>query len=157
MKVMFPGSFDPVHLGHVDIIRQAAELFDEVIVAVMHNPEKPAGMFSISERVEMIKSSTSTIKGVSVHAAGGLAVDAAKKLGADCIVKSVRNVMDLDVEVQMAHTNAAVTGIQTVLLIPQPANSFISSRYVREIAQYGGNISALVPNNVENAISKRKK
>ncbi|NQV97218.1 MAG: pantetheine-phosphate adenylyltransferase [Acidimicrobiaceae bacterium] len=156
MKVMFPGSFDPVHLGHLDIITQAATLFDEVVVAVMHNPEKPSGMFSVNERVEMIKSATSHIKAVTVHVCAGLAVDAAKTLGANCIVKSVRNVTDLDIEVQMAYTNSAVGGIQTVLLIPQPANAFISSRYVREVAHYGGNVSSLVPNVVDTAITKAK-
>lgn len=157
MKVMFPGSFDPVHLGHIDIIRQAAALFDEIVVVVMHNPDKPVGMFSINDRVEMVKSSTSDIKGVTVQPAAGLAIDAAKKFGVDCIVKSVRNVMDLDVEVQMANTNSVVSGIQTVLLIPQPKNAFISSRFVREIAHYGGNVSALVPSVVAMAITKAEK
>ena len=83
MKVMFPGSFDPIHLGHVDIINQAVNLFGEVIVAVMHNPEKPVGMFSVTARVEMAKAATSHIKGVSVNAASGLAIDAAKKFGAN--------------------------------------------------------------------------
>ena len=157
MKVMFPGSFDPVHLGHIDIIRQAAALFDEVVVVVMHNPDKPAGMFSINDRVEMVKYSTSDIKGVTVQPAAGLAIDAAKKFGASFIVKSVRNAADFDVELQMADTNRAVGGIETVLLIARPELSFISSRYVRDIAQNGGDVSKLVPAVVQDAITKVKK
>ncbi|MFM9121347.1 MAG: adenylyltransferase/cytidyltransferase family protein, partial [Actinomycetota bacterium] len=79
---MFPGSFDPIHLGHIEIIGQAAALFGEVVVVVMHNPEKPVGMFSVNERVELAKAATSHIKGVTVNAASGLAVDAAKKFNA---------------------------------------------------------------------------
>ena len=157
MKVMFPGSFDPAHIGHLDIISQASSLFDEVIVAVMHNPEKPSGMFSITQRVEMLKAATTEFKNVSIIAAAGLAVDAAKKSKVDCFVKSVRNAADLDVEVQMAHTNAAVGEIQTILLIPKPANAFISSRYVRDIATYGGDVSALVPSVVKIAIARAQK
>jgi len=157
MKVMFPGSFDPIHLGHVDIINKAANLFGEVIVAVMHNPEKPVGMFSVTARVEMAKAATSHIKGVSVNAASGLAIDAAKKFGANFIVKSVRNAADFDVELQMADTNRAVGGIETVLLIARPELSFISSRYVRDIAQNGGDVSKLVPAVVQDAITKVKK
>lgn len=157
MKVMFPGSFDPIHLGHLDIISQAANLFGEVIVAVMHNPEKPVGMFSVAERVELAKSATSQIKGVTVSAASGLAIDAAKKFGVSFIVKSVRNAADFDVEVQMADTNRAVGSIETVLMIARPENSFISSRYVRDIAQNNGVVSALVPSVVVEAINKVKK
>lgn len=157
MKVMFPGSFDPIHLGHLDIIGKAAELFGEVVVAVMHNPEKPVGMFSVTQRVEMAKAATSHINGVTVSAASGLAVDAAKKFGAKFIVKSVRNASDFEAEMQMADTNRSVGAIETVLLLAQPQNSFISSRYVRDIAQNHGNVASLVPSIVNEAISKVKK
>ncbi len=157
MKVMVPGSFDPIHLGHLDIIGQAANLFGEVVVVVMHNPEKPIGMFSVTERVEMAKSATSHMNGVTVNAAAGLAIDAAKKLGVNFIVKSVRNAADFDVEVQMADTNRAVGEIETVLMIARPENSFISSRYVRDIAQNGGNVSSLVPPVVVAAIHTLKR
>ncbi len=157
MKAMFPGSFDPIHLGHVDIVQKAVALFGEVVVVVMHNPEKPVGMFSVTERVELAKAATRDFKGVSVHAAAGLAVDAATKFGADFIVKSVRNAADFDAEVQMADTNRVVGSFETVLLIAQPKFSFISSRYVRDIAQNGGNVSALVPSVVNDAIIKYKK
>lgn len=156
MKAMFPGSFDPIHLGHIDIIDQAAALFGEVVVVVMHNPEKPVGMFSVNERVELAKAATSHIKGVTVNAASGLAVDAAKKFNASFIVKSVRNAADFDVEVQMADTNRVVGAIETVLLIARPENAFISSRYIRDIALNGGDASAMVSKSVAEAISKKK-
>ena len=157
MKVMYPGSFDPIHLGHIDIVRQAAGLFGEVVVVVMHNPEKPVGMFSVAERVEMAKAATRDIEGVSVNAASGLAIDAAVKFGVNFIVKSVRNAADFDAEAQMADTNRAVGSVETVLLIAQPKFSFISSRYVRDIAQNGGNVASLVPSAVNNAITKVEK
>ena len=157
MKVMFPGSFDPIHLGHVDIVRQAASLFGEVSVVVMHNPEKPVGMFTVSERVELVKAATRDINGVTVSSASGLAINAAKNLNASFIVKSVRNAADFDVEVQMADTNRAVGSVETVLLIARPEFSFISSRYVRDIASNGGEVSALVPSVVVEAITKIKK
>ena len=157
MKAMFPGSFDPIHLGHVDIARQAASLFGEVVIVVMHNPEKPVGMFSVTDRVELAKAATRDIKGVSVNAAAGLAVDAAARFGANFIVKSVRNAADFDAEVQMADTNRVVGSVETVLLIAQPQFSFISSRYVRDIAQNGGDVAALVPSVVVDAINKVKK
>jgi len=156
MKAMFPGSFDPIHLGHIDIIGQAAALFGEVVVVVMHNPEKPVGMFSVNERVELAKAATSHIKGVTVNAASGLAVDAAKKFNASFIVKSVRNAADFDVEVQMADTNRVVGAIETVLLIARPENAFISSRYIRDIALNGGDASAMVSKSVAETISKKK-
>lgn len=156
MKAMFPGSFDPIHLGHIDIIGQAAALFGGVVVVVMHNPEKPVGMFSVNERVELAKAATSHIKGVTVNAASGLAVDAAKKFNASFIVKSVRNAADFDVEVQMADTNRVVGAIETVLLIARPENAFISSRYIRDIALNGGDASAMVSKSVAEAISKKK-
>ena len=140
-----PGSFDPVHLGHLDVIEQAASLFDTVIVAVMHNPSKPSGLFSPDERAALIRESTATMSGVSVVTHGGLAVQAALDVSADVIVKGLRTGIDFDVEQQMAQNNHALTSIRTVFVPCAPALSHISSRFVREIAAHGRDVGHLVP------------
>ncbi|MFZ9771671.1 MAG: pantetheine-phosphate adenylyltransferase [Ilumatobacteraceae bacterium] len=153
--VLYPGSFDPFHLGHLDVAAQAASIFGRVVIAVMHNPEKPTGMFSIDERVKLVKDSTAHLAGVSVEAHAGLAVDAAKKVGATCIVKSLRSATDFDVESQMAHTNYTVSGVRTMVLFALPEHAYISSRFVREIAHYGGDASAMVTDPVAKALAGR--
>ena len=153
--VLYPGSFDPFHLGHLDVAAQAASIFGRVVIAVMHNPEKPTGMFSIDERVKLVKESTAHLAGVSVEVHAGLAVDAAKKVGATCIVKSLRSATDFDVESQMAHTNYTVSGVRTMVLFALPEHAYISSRFVREIAHYGGDASAMVTDPVAKALAGR--
>ena len=153
--VLYPCSFDPFHLGHLDVAAQAASIFGRVVIAVMHNPEKPTGMFSIDERVKLVKDSTAHLAGVSVEAHAGLAVDAAKKVGATCIVKSLRSATDFDVESQMAHTNYTVSGVRTMVLFALPEHAYISSRFVREIAHYGGDASAMVTDPVAKALAGR--
>jgi pantetheine-phosphate adenylyltransferase len=153
--VLYPGSFDPFHLGHLDVAAQAASIFGRVVIAVMHNPEKPTGMFSVDERVKLVKDSTAHLAGVSVEAHAGLAVDAAKKVGATCIVKSLRSATDFDVESQMAHTNYTVSGVRTMVLFALPEHAYISSRFVREIAHYGGDASAMVTDPVAKALAGR--
>lgn len=142
--VLYPGSFDPFHVGHLDVVEQAAELFGSVVVAVMHNPDKPSGALSMDQRIAMVKSSVSHVKGVSVDAFPGLAVDAARTVKALCIVKGLRTSGDFEVEQQMAHTNFAVSGVRTVYVPCTPAFSFVSSRYIRDIAANGGDISSMV-------------
>jgi len=153
--VLYPGSFDPFHLGHLDVAAQAASIFGRVVIAVMHNPEKPSGMFTIDDRVKLVKESTAHLAGVTVEAHAGLAVDAAKKVGAACIVKSLRSATDFDVESQMAHTNYTVAGVRTMVLFALPEHAYISSRFVREIAHYGGDASAMVTEPVAKALASR--
>jgi len=147
--VLYPGSFDPIHLGHLDVIEQSMELFGDVVVAAMHNPSKPSGMFTLDERLAMIEESVEPLRSrpgsVRVVAFPGLAVDAARSAGVDFIVKGLRTGGDFEVEQQMAHTNYAAAGVRTVYLPCKPSLVFISSRFIREIAKYGGDVTAMVP------------
>lgn len=157
-RVLYPGSFDPIHLGHLDVIEQSAELFHDVVVAVMHNDEKVAGVFDVDERVRLIGESTAELglaAKVEVITHGGLVVDAARVAGADFIVKGLRNAGDFEIEQQMALTNHSVTGVRTVYLPCRMDRGFISSRFVREIARYGGAVRHLVPGPVATALTAR--
>ncbi|MFZ4811079.1 MAG: pantetheine-phosphate adenylyltransferase [Ilumatobacteraceae bacterium] len=147
-KVLYPGSFDPIHIGHVDVIEQAIELFGHVVVATMHNPSKPGGLFSLEERLEMIEESLEPLRSdgiVDVLAFPGLAIDAARETNVDFMVKGLRTAGDFEVELQMAHTNFVASGVRTVYVPCNPALGYVSSRFVREIAHYGGDVSAMVP------------
>ncbi len=157
MIALYPGSFDPIHLGHVDTVEQAASLFGEVVVAVIHNPDKSTGLFDIDERVALAMTALAHVRGVRVEAFAGLAIDAAEMVQANCIVKSARNASDFEIEQQMANTNYSVSGIRTVVMLALPGHSFISSRYIREIAAFSGDVSTLVPVNVDNAIRAKYK
>jgi pantetheine-phosphate adenylyltransferase len=145
ITVLYPGSFDPFHNGHLDVVTQAAELFGSVVVAVMHNPDKPSGLIALADRVQLARRCTEHLVGVRVEAFPGLAVQAASATGVDFIVKGLRTPGDFEVEQQMAHTNHSVTGIRTVYLPCRADQAFISSRFIREIAQYGGKIDHMVP------------
>ena len=142
--VLYPGSFDPFHVGHLDVVEQAVELFGSVVVAVMHNPDKPSGALTTDARVAMARASVAHLPSVSVGAFAGLAVDAARATGALCIVKGLRVAGDFEVEQQMAQTNFAVAGVRTVYVPCSPALSFVSSRFIRDIAAHGGDISSMV-------------
>ena len=154
--VLYPGSFDPIHLGHLDIIEQASRLFGKVVVAILHNPEKHGGVFSVDERIALVQVAlqSAQMKNVEIHAFPGLAVDAARVVQADFMVKGLRNSGDFEIEQQMAHTNFAVAGIPTVYLPCSPAYTSVSSRFIREIAQYGGDPSSMVPANVAHALKE---
>lgn len=157
MIALYPGSFDPIHLGHVDTVEQASALFGEVVVAIIHNPDKASGLFSIDERVALAKVALAHVKRVRVEAFAGLAIAAAQFVDANCIVKSARNASDFEIEQQMANTNYSVSGIRTVVMLALPAHSFISSRYIREIATEGSDVSTLVPANVNTALLAKHK
>lgn len=152
---LYPGSFDPLHLGHLDIVEQAVELFGDVVVGVLHNPGKEAGLFSADERLAMIRESLRGIDGARTATFAGLVIDAAREIGADFIVKGLRTAGDFELEQQMAHTNYSSGGVRTVYLPCSPERAFISSRFIRELAKYGGHIGHLVPDPVAAGLAAR--
>ena len=153
--VLIPGSFDPLHLGHIDVVDQAVELFGDVVFGVLVNYEKPSGMFTPDERVALAEASLAGRPSVTVRAFGGLAVEAAADAGADFIVKGLRTPNDYDIEQQMAHMNHSVTGIRTVFVPCRPDYGFISSRFIREIASHGESVDHLVTAPVAAALADR--
>lgn len=153
--VFIPGSFDPLHLGHIDVVRQAAELFGDVVLGVLYNRAKSSGMFTPDERVELARESLADVPGATVDKFTGLAIQAAEAAGAAFIVKGLRTAADFDIEQQMAHTNHSVSGIRTVFLPCRPDYGFISSRFIREIAAQGGDIDHLVASPVAAALNDK--
>jgi pantetheine-phosphate adenylyltransferase len=140
-----PGSFDPVTNGHLDIIERTARHFDDVIVAVIRNPQKTASLFSLEERQEMLAEEISHLTNVRIEFFKGLLVEFAKDHGAESIVKGLRAVSDFDYELQMAQMNQRLSGIDTFFLSTSPNYSFLSSSLVREVARYGGDVTSMVP------------
>jgi pantetheine-phosphate adenylyltransferase len=153
--VLIPGSFDPLHLGHIDIVDQSVELFGDVVVGVLVNFDKPSGMFTPAERVQLAEASLTGRPTVSVKSFGGLAVQAAADVGADFIVKGLRTPNDFDIEQQMAHMNHSVTGIRTVFVPCRAEFGFVSSRFIREIAANGESVAHLVASPVAAALADR--
>lgn len=149
---IYPGSFDPITLGHLDIIERGDKLFDRVIVAVLSNPSKQP-MFSVEKRIEQIKECTSSLVNVEVDSFVGLTVDYAKLKGAKILIRGLRVLSDFEKELQMAHTNGTLwQEIETVFLATAKEYSFLSSSVVKEIAQFGGKVGHLVPQNIEKDI-----
>lgn len=152
---IYPGSFDPITLGHMDIIRRACVLFDRVIVAVLHNPAKK-GLFTPEERVEMIRAACADLSQVETAAFDGLLVDAVRKTGAVAVVRGLRAVSDYESERVMAQLNSELLpGMETVFLMARPEHGHVSSSAVREIASFGGNFSAYVPPCVVAAVADK--
>ena len=141
---MFPGTFDPITNGHVDVIRRGAKLFDELVVAVGENPEKPAALDQ-GERAEIIREVVSDLDTVRVETYRGLTVEFAKELGAAAILRGIRNSTDLQFELQAALTNRVVAGVETVFIMTGTEYAFTSSTLIRQVAAMGGDVSALVP------------
>ena len=149
--VIFPGSFDPFTLGHVDIAVRARQLFDTVIIAVAHNSSK-APLLDVDTRVELARSAVHHVAGIEVEATSGLLVDFCEERGAVAIVKGLRGGADYDVERPMALMNRSLTGIETVFITGDSALSHIASSLVRDVARHGGDVSAYVPPGVESAL-----
>ena len=139
-----PGSFDPVTLGHVDIFERSAAQFDELVIAVMVNPNK-TGMFSLDERIALIEESTTHLSNVRVESGQGLIVDFVKTRGLTAIVKGLRTGTDFEYELQMAQMNKHIAGVDTFFVATTPQYSFVSSSLAKEVAMLGGDVSELLP------------
>ena len=140
-----PGSFDPVTLGHIDIIERSSRHFDQVVVAVIRNPQKTQSLFTLEERQEMLEECTAHLSNIRIDFFKGLLIEFARENGADAIVKGLRAVSDFDYELQMAQMNQRLSGIDTFFLSTSPNYSFLSSSLVREVARYGGDVTSMVP------------
>lgn len=157
MKIaVYPGSFDPVTKGHIDILKNGAEIFDKVIIAVANNSEKNS-FLSVSERVALIKESVRDLENVEVDSFDGLTIEYAKKVGAKVILRGLRAVSDFEYEMQLSQANSALSGeIKTIFLITKPKYNFISSRTIKEIFLNNGDISKFVPECVYEFLMKNK-
>ena len=154
-KVVYPGSFDPVTYGHLDIIKRASSIFDEVIVAVAHNLDKQP-FFSVEERVAMLEKSVKSIKNVTVDDFRGLAVDYVKKRGIRVIIRGLRMISDFEYEFQMALTNRKLDdSIETIFMMPSEEYSYVSSKLIKEASALGANLRDFVPSHVEKELIKR--
>ena len=153
-RAVCPGSFDPITNGHLDIIVRASRLYDVVHVAVMINKAKK-GLFEVDERIALIEEVTADLDNVRVEAFHGLLVDFCKQREIPAIVKGLRAVSDFDYELQMAQMNASLTDVETVFVPTSPEYSFLASSLVKEVAMFGGDVSALVPDFVHRALTER--
>jgi pantetheine-phosphate adenylyltransferase len=150
---LFPGSFDPFHNGHLEVVERASALFDEVIVASLRNPQKGEPHFPIEERQLMLAESLSHLSNVRIVAMSSLVVDVAREEGATVIVKGLRAISDFESELQMAQMNRQLSGIETLFLPTGAQNAYIASRLIWEVARFGGDVSTLVPE----AVNRRLK
>ncbi len=144
---LFPGTFDPFHNGHLEIVETAAKLFDHLIVAAMRNPQKAEPLFSLEERKAMIVDTVAHLPNVEITSFSSLVVDLAREVGADVIVKGLRVVSDFESELQQAQMNKAVSGFETLFIPCSSEYTFIASMYVRDFARFGGvdRIGSMVP------------
>ncbi len=156
-RVIYPGMFDPVTNGHIDVIKRAMELFDEVIVTVARNPAK-TGLFSVEERVIMIEESIKNFPNVLVDSFDGLTVEHAENLGAIGIVRGLRAITDFEYEFQMALMNRKLSsGIKTIFVMPHEKYTYLNSTIIRNLAMFGGDVSQFVPPIVEQKLKERFK
>ena len=144
-RAVYPGMFDPMHNGHVDVIQRSLQIFDELIVAVVANPSKQP-LFSVKERLEMIDEATSELSNFRIVAFDGLLIDLVARERADCIVRGIRAVSDFEYEFQMALMNRKLRStVETVFLMPHEKYTYISSRLIKEVASFGTSVTGMVP------------
>ena len=156
VSAMYPGTFDPITLGHEDLIRRAAQLFDKIVVAVADDTSGKAPMFTTEERVSLARTVLADIEGVEVTGYSGLTVDFALKKGLRVMIRGLRAVSDFEYEFQFANMNRHLTDeVETAFLTPTEKHTFISSSLVREVASLGGNVSEFVSPKVQSALMER--
>jgi pantetheine-phosphate adenylyltransferase len=153
--VIYPGSFDPITNGHLDVIQRATKLFDRVIVAVAENESK-APLFNLQERLTLVKDAVKALPQVEADSFQGLLVDFAEKRSAQAIIRGLRAISDFEFEFQMALMNRKLKeGVETIFMMPKETYTFISSRLVKEIARLGGDVTSFVPVNVQSALKAK--
>lgn len=146
IRAVYPGSFDPLHNGHLDVIKRAARIFDHLTVAVLHNRLKPTTLFDIEERLEILRASLEGLPNVEVASFEGLLVDFCRRSGARVIVRGLRAISDYEAELQVAHLNRQMhPGVETLFVMTATRWSFVSSTRIKEIAQLGADVAKLVP------------
>jgi len=153
--VLYPGSFDPVHNGHIEMVETAASLFSEVVVGTLMNPSKGGGLFTLEERMALLDECFAHLPNVRTTMFDGLVVNLAKVVGADFIIKGLRAVSDFESELQMAQTNQAISGMHTLFLPTASRRSFLASGLIREVARLGGDVSDMVPAPVFRELQKK--
>ena len=155
-RAVYPGMFDPVHNGHVDVIQRSLRIFDELIVAVVANPAKEP-LFTVDQRLEMIDEATADLRNnFRIVAFDGLLIDLVARERADCIVRGIRAVSDFEYEFQMALMNRKLSStVETVFLMPHERYTYISSRLIKEVASYGASVGSLVPAGVEKRLAEK--
>ena len=156
ITAIYPGSFDPVTNGHLDLIHRGCKLFDRLIVAIARNPEKDASLFSLEERIAMLQAMTAELENVTVDAFEGLLMSYCIEKHANAVLRGIRAVSDYEFELQMALMNRKIEpSVETVFMMPAEKYSYLSSRIVREIAAFGGPLNGLVPDLVEQHLRRR--
>ncbi len=154
-KAIYPGTFDPLTFGHLDLVKRGLKVFDELIVAVAVSMDKQP-LFSLEERLEMLKEATKDLNGITVESFEGLIIEYAKKKDVTVVIRGLRMISDFEYEFQMALTNRKIEEkIETVFMMPNESYSYLSSKLIKEIARLGGDLSAFVPGFVEKELKKK--
>ena len=154
-RALVPGSFDPVHNGHIEVIERASRLFDEVLVAAVLNPGKNGSLFDMDERRDMLAESLQHLDNVTFDFFNGLLVDFARDHSCNAIVKGLRAVSDFETELQMAQMNERLSGIATLFIPTTSRHSFLASRLLVEVCRYGGDVSTMVPDGVNRRLKEK--
>jgi pantetheine-phosphate adenylyltransferase len=155
MRAVYPGTFDPVTYGHIDLIKRALTIFDEVIVAVAHNPGKEP-LFGVEERVALLKQATRGLRGVAIDDFDSLVVDYCRRKRARVVIRGLRMLSDFEYEFQMALTNRKLSNrVETIFMMPKDAYAYVSARLIKEAAALGADVSAFVPRVVEAALKQK--